>query len=169
MKALLEKAGYQGEPVVIETNKNYQYAFDTAVIAQQMLQSAGINATIEVIEWATQFEHYSTGKYQVQVFAYSGRMDPSLSFDVMSGSKDKQPRKLWDDADVQTLLAKSVAASDKAERQAILDQLHEKFIADVPMVPLYNFTVVAAANARIEGYKASTVQLPLLWNVSVKN
>lgn len=168
VKALLEKAGYKGEPVVIETNKNYQYAFDTAVIAQQMLQSAGINATIDVIEWATQFEHYSTGKYQIQVFAYSGRMDPSLSYDVMSGSKDKQPRKLWDDADVQALLAKSVAASDKAERQAIFDQLHEKFIADVPMVPLYNFTVVAAANARIEGYKASTVQLPLLWNVSIK-
>jgi peptide/nickel transport system substrate-binding protein len=169
VKTLLEKAGYKGEPVVIETNKNYQYAFDTAVIAQQMLQSAGINASIEVIEWATQFEHYSTGKYQVQVFAYSGRMDPSLSYDVMSGSKDKQPRKLWDEADVRALLAKTIAASDKAERQAIFDQLHEKFIADVPMVPLYNFTVVAAANARIESYKASTVQLPLLWNVSVKN
>ncbi len=169
VKSLLEKAGYNGEPVVIETNKNYQYAFDTAVIAQQMLQSAGINATIEVIEWATQFEHYSTGKYQVQVFAYSGRMDPSLSYDVMSGPKDKQPRKLWDDADVQALLAKSIAASEKSERQTIFDELHEKFIEDVPMIPLYNFTVVAASGARIEGYKASTIQLPLLWNVSIKN
>lgn len=169
VKALLEKAGYQGEPVVIETNKNYQYAFDTAIIAQQMLQSAGINATIEVIEWATQFEHYSKGKYQVQVFAYSGRMDPSLSYDVMSGSKEKQPRKLWDDPEVQTLLAKSIATTTKADRQAIFDQLHEKSLIDVPMVVLYNFTVVAATSARVDGYNASSVQLPLLWNVAVKN
>lgn len=166
-KKLLAEAGYKGEKIVMLANKRYPQSFDAAVVAQQMLKAAGINVEIEVLEWATQLDRYNKGNYQIQAFPYSGRLDPSLSFESMTGPKDKQPRKLWDDAQVQALLEKSMAVADKNERQAIFDELHKRFIADVPMVMLYNGIVGGAFGKRVKGYTSSLTSLPRLWEVAV--
>ena len=166
-KKLLAEAGYKGEKIVMLANKRYPQSFDAAVIAQQMLKSVGINAEIEVLEWATQLDRYNKGNYQIQAFPYSGRLDPSLSFESMTGPKDKQPRKLWDDPEVQALLDRSMIIADKGQRQAIFDELHKRFIADVPMVMLYNGIVGGASTKRVKGYTSSLTSLPRLWEVSV--
>ncbi len=166
-KKLLQEAGYKGEKIVMLANKRYPQSFDAAVVAQQMLKAAGINVEIEVLEWATQLDRYNKGNYQIQAFPYSGRLDPSLSFESMTGPKDKQPRKLWDDAQVQALLEKSMAIADRSQRQAIFDELHKRFIADVPMVMLYNGIVGGAFGKRVKGYTSSLTSLPRLWEVSV--
>ncbi|WP_332681968.1 ABC transporter substrate-binding protein [Bosea sp. (in: a-proteobacteria)] len=166
-KKLLAEAGYKGEKIVMLANKRYPQSFDAAVVSQQMLKAAGINVEIEVLEWATQLDRYSKGNYQIQAFPYSGRLDPSLSFESMTGPKDKQPRKLWDDPAVQALLDKSMVVAGKSERQAIFDELHKRFIADVPMVMLYNGIVGGAYGKRVKGYTSSLTSLPRLWEVSV--
>src|SRR5690606_30802527 len=43
-KALLQEAGYVGQEIVILTNQQYKSMYDTAVVAQAMLQANGINA-----------------------------------------------------------------------------------------------------------------------------
>jgi peptide/nickel transport system substrate-binding protein len=149
-------------------NKRYPQSFDAAVVAQQMLKAAGINVEIEVLEWATQLDRYNKGNYQIQAFPYSGRLDPALSFESMTGPKDKQPRKLWDNPEVQALLEKSMVVGDKAERQKIFDELHRRFIAEVPMVMLYNGIVGGAHGKRVKGYTSSLTSLPRLWEVSVE-
>ena len=45
-------------------------------MAQAMMQAVGINARIEVLEWATQLDRYNTGKYQISSFTFSSRIDP---------------------------------------------------------------------------------------------
>jgi peptide/nickel transport system substrate-binding protein len=85
----------------------------------------------------------------------------------MTGPKDKQPRKLWDNPEVQALLDKSMVVADKAQRQEIFDELHKRFIADVPMVMLYNGIVGGAVSKRVKGYTSSLTSLPRLWEVSV--
>jgi len=166
-RKLLAEAGYKGEKIVMMATKRYPQSFDTAVVAQQMLKAAGLNVEIEVLEWATQLDRYTKGNYQMQAFPYSGRMDPALSFESMTGPKDKQPRKLWDDAQVQEMLEKSMIVGDQAERQAIFNELHKRFLADVPMVMLYNGIVGGASARRVQGYTASLTSLPRLWEVSV--
>ncbi|WP_439499388.1 ABC transporter substrate-binding protein [Bosea sp. (in: a-proteobacteria)] len=165
-KKLLAESGYKGEQIVMLANKRYPQSFDAAVISQQMLKAAGINAEIEVLEWATQLDRYSKGNYQMQAFPYSGRLDPALSFESMTGPKDKQPRKLWDDPAVQELLDRSMVVSDRAERQKIFDELHKRFIADVPMVMLYNGIVAGVTSKRVKGYVSTMMSLPRLWEVS---
>jgi peptide/nickel transport system substrate-binding protein len=166
-RKLLAEAGYKGEKIVMLANKRYPQSFDAAVVAQQMLQSAGINAEIEVLEWATQLDRYSKGNYQMQAFPYSGRLDPSLSFESVTGPKDKQPRKLWDNAEAQALLERSMVVADKAERQRLFDELHRRFLADMPMVMLYNGIVAGGTAKRVNGYVSSLTSLPRLWEVSV--
>lgn len=166
-KSLLKEAGYKGEKITMLANKRYPQSFNAAVVAQQMLQGAGLNVEIEVLEWATQLDRYSKGNYQIQAFPYSGRMDPALSFESITGPKDKQPRKLWDNPEVQALLDKSMVVAAAAERQAIFDELHRRFLAEMPMVMLYNGIAGGAMGRRVEGYASSLTSLPRLWEVSV--
>jgi peptide/nickel transport system substrate-binding protein len=166
-KKLLQEAGYKGEPLVMLANKRYPQSFDAAVVAQQMLQAAGINVQIEVLEWATQLDRYSKGNYQLQAFPYSARLDPALSFESVTGPKATQPRKVWDNPEAQALLDKSMVVSDRAERQKLFDELHQRFMADVPMVMLYNGIDAGAYGSRVKGYRSSILSKPRLWEVSI--
>lgn len=166
-KKLVTDAGYKGETITMLANKRYPESFDTAVVAQQMLQAIGLKVEIEVLEWATQLDRYTKGNYQIQAFPYSGRMDPALSYESMTGPKDKQPRKLWDNPEVQALLDKSMIVNGKDERQAIFDELHKRFLAEVPMVMLYNGIVGGAMSAKTKGYVSTVSSLPRAWEVTV--
>ncbi len=166
VKQLLAEAGYDGKPIVMLTNKHYTSMYDGAIVAQAMLEAAGIKVELEVMEWGAQLDQYTAGSYQMMSFSYSARLDPALSFDSIMGSKDKQPRKVWDDPAAQAVLAKSMVAADKAERQALFDDLDQRFKAAVPMIPLYNGADVFAVSKRVEGYKSWPGAIPRLWSVS---
>ena len=167
-KALLAEAGYKGEPIKMITNKRYEAMFDASVLAQAMAQEAGINLQLDVLDWATELDRYTKGDYQAMSFGYSARLDPSLSFEMISGDKDKQPRKVWDNPDGLALLAKSMQVAAKPERQAIFDQMEALFRADVPMVPIYSVFQTAAVRADVVGYKNWALGQPRGWGVSIK-
>jgi peptide/nickel transport system substrate-binding protein len=166
---LLQEAGYKGEPVVILTNKRYPQTFASSVLIQAMLQSVGINATLEVLEWGTQLDRYSKGNYQVMAFPYSARLDPALSYESVMGPKDKQPRKVWDNPEAQALLEKSMVISGKEERQKIFDELHRRFLAEVPFVMIYNGVEASAFRKNVQGYNASVLSKPRAWEVKISN
>ncbi len=52
-KALLADSGYKGEPLVLMTNKDYQYMFKSAVVASEQLKALGINVKLDVLDWPT--------------------------------------------------------------------------------------------------------------------
>jgi len=166
LQRLLAEAGYRGERLVITTNKQYAHHFDLAVIVQAMLLKAGVNADIEVLEWGVQHAKYQKGNFQMMAFSYSGRMDPSLSFEAMMGSKATQPRKVWDDPASQALLMQSMTTTDPAARQALFDQLHRNAIAQVPFIVVFNALVKAVSHNSVIGYRTSMLDSPFLWEVS---
>lgn len=163
--ALLAEAGYKGEKITILTNRRSAINFDTAMIAQAMLQAVGINAEIEVLDWATQLDRYNSGNYQVMAFNYSNRADPALAFQAIAGSKAEKANAIWDNDEVVALIAEVTAEADPAKRQALFDTLHQRFIADLPLVMLTNNLDVSATRPGVEGYR--TLQgIVRLWGVS---
>lgn len=166
---LLQEAGYRGQPLTIIANKRSMVpSYDLAIIAQAMLQAVGINAQVEVMEWGTQLERYQSGRYQAMSFTYSARFDPALSFEQATGNKDKESRKVWEDPQAIEMLTQALKEGDTAKRQVIFDQLHERFIDQVPMIVMYNGLDIVALNQKVEGYDAWIGQKPRLWGVSVK-
>jgi peptide/nickel transport system substrate-binding protein len=166
-KQLLKEAGYKGQPIVIQANKRAHVpSFSVAVMSQAMMQAAGINAQIEVLEWATQLDRYNSGNYQMSSFTYSSRLDPALSYEQFSGNKAKQPRKVWDDAAAQKLIDQSFTEADPKKRQALFDQLHAQMIAKTPLVILYNVTDSWAVRKRVAGFTVWEGK-PLLWNTKL--
>ncbi|KFL32774.1 peptide ABC transporter substrate-binding protein [Devosia riboflavina] len=168
-KALLAEAGYKGEPITWLTTEFYPQLFSAAILVQAMAQEAGINIQIETLDWATLLDRYTNGTYQAMSFTYSARLDPSLSYDMVSGDKAAQPNKVWDSVEGRDLMAKARVSSDPAERQAIFDQLEGMIRADVPLLVLYSGTRVSAAHAGVEGYATWPVGLPRAWGVSVNS
>lgn len=167
-KKLLAEAGYKGETIKLMTTKRYPSIFDIALVTQAMAQEAGIKIELEVLEWATMLDRYTKGEFQAMAFPYSARLDPSLSFEMVSGDKDKQPRKVWDNAEARALLTQSMEIADKAQRQALFDKLEASFRADVPMITMYSSVETSAARANVQNYGGWALGQPRAWGVSLK-
>ncbi|MGY2285530.1 ABC transporter substrate-binding protein [Pseudomonas gingeri] len=164
---LLREAGYKGEPIKLIVNKRYAAIFDMGVFVQAMAKASGINLELETLEWGTQLERYQTGNYQMMAFPYSERLDPALSFDSVTGDKDKEPRKVWDNPEARQWLREAQRESDIDKRQALFDQLHRQMLKDVPMIPMYNGNAIAASRDYVQGLRTWPVSKPRLWTVSV--
>lgn len=166
-KKLLAEAGYKGQPIKMIANKRYPLTFDVAVFVQAMAQQAGINIELEVLDWATQLDKYTKGDYQSMSFVYSARLDPSLNFEMMTGPKASQPRKVWDNPDAQKILQQSMLIADPAKRQPLFDELYYRWTADMPAIVLSNGVEVVAMRNNVKGFKAFPMGMPRFWDVTM--
>lgn len=162
-QALLQEAGYKGQPITIQTNKRYAGMDENAVIVQAMLAAAGFNARLEVLDWATQLENYQAGKFELSSFSFSARLDPSLFYGILIGNKDKQPTRQWEDPKAIELLTQSIATSDVAARKATMQQLHALMAEQVPVLGLYYEPVVDGVGPKLKGYHAWAADKSFLW------
>jgi peptide/nickel transport system substrate-binding protein len=168
-KQLLTEAGYKGERIKITTNNRKSApSFNIAVVIQAMLQQVGVPADIDVVEWATHMDRFLKGNYQIMVHSYSSRFDPALSFEHFTGPKSSQPRKVWDNPEVQQLLEKAAATSDEGTRQKMFDELHTRMLDEMPLIILFNQLDAWATSARVEGFTPNEGRARV-WGVGIKN
>ena len=164
-RALLEEAGYNGETVTIEANKRYTGMYDNAVMLQAMLQAAGINAQIEVLDWAAQLDNFFSGNFQMSSFGYSQRTDPAIIYGMFIGDKDQYATSQWDDPEVSELYGKITSEADFDTRRALLVELQQKMAEDVPILPLNYWPVVQMVGPGVHGYEAWSLAKPRAWGV----
>lgn len=163
---LLEEAGYKGEKLVLLTNRRSPINYEAAVIAQAMLQAVGINSEIQVLEWASQLDLYYSGEYQAMAFNYSSQSDPGLIFRNIIGDKDERPNSIWEGEDIDAMADEALQIIDPAARQAIFDDLHRRFLAELPMVMLANNFDVGVSRSNVSNYR-TWQGFARMWNVSV--
>lgn len=170
VKKLLAEAGYKGQTIKLIANKRSTVpSFPVAVVAQAMMQAAGINSEIEVLEWATQLDLYSKGNYQMMSFSYSARIDPAQSYNQFSGPKDTYLSKAWDSRRPDELIEKATITADEGERQKLFDELHKLMLADAPLIFLYNQVDTAVVSKRLQGFAPWVASKPRLWEVGLAN
>ncbi|MGH8270532.1 MAG: ABC transporter substrate-binding protein, partial [Steroidobacteraceae bacterium] len=163
----LATCGYRGEPITLMANHRYPMMFDAAVLVQAMAAQAGIHLSIDTMDWASQLSHYLDGSYQAMVFAFSSKLDPSLNFLQLIGSKASDPRKVWDTARARSLLAASMAIGDRSVRQQYFDRLTTALLEDVPAIILFNSTRIAAVRPDVTGFAEWPAGEPRYWNVAL--
>lgn len=165
-RELLRLAGYRGEPVRIQTNRRYKNMFDNAVVVQAMLQAAGMNAQLEVMDWATQLAYYQAGKFQLSSFSYSVLTDPALRYAKLIGSKSERATVQWDDPIARMLLGDLLAQSADEERTRTMERLHRRMVEQVPIIGLYNGDSAMVARAELRELAAWPAGTLVLWGVS---
>ncbi len=164
-KALLAEAGYDGQVIKMQTNKKYQDMFDNAVIIQAMLQAAGLNVELEVLDWATQLENYFETKFQLSSFGYSARLDPALMYNTFVGKKENGGWYQWESDEAIALVDKAAQSLDPAERKALFEQIHRLMAKDIPIYGLYNDALAHAVAPGVEGYTLWASNKPRFWGV----
>lgn len=164
-KALLKEAGYKGQPIKIQSNMRPGGYNDVAIATQAMLAAVGINAQIEVLDWATQLQNYAQGKFQLSSFAYSSRLDPALAYSSLIGDKEKNPAMQWADPEANRLLDAAKQSNDPAERQKLFEQIHALMAESIPTLGLFNDVQVSAAGPAVRGYKPWPALTARYWGV----
>lgn len=166
-KRELAEAGYNGEEIKIIANKRGDVpSFPAAVIAQAMMQQAGLNVQIEVLDYATQVERRRSGNYQVISQSVAPRFDPVFAYDFYVGDKSRDPSAMWDDPRAIELMDAAYREGDPAKRQAIFDEFHELMLEEVPGIFLYDMVDVWATTNKLEGMPVWQSN-PRLWEVSL--
>ena len=164
-QALLAEAGYSGQTIKIQTNTRYQGMYENSVMIQAMLQAAGIKAELEVLDWAAQLDNYLVGKFQIQSFGYSARLDPSQMYGLIIGDKESAPTRQWENDKANELYLQSTKTTDFEERKALFKEIHALMAEEVPILGLYYEPVTDAIAAGVNGYNVWPADKTRTWGV----
>ncbi|MFK4259600.1 ABC transporter substrate-binding protein [Agrobacterium tumefaciens] len=164
-KALLKEAGYKGQPIKIQTNTRYPGMYDNSVLIQAMLTSVGMNAQLDVLDWAAQLENFLSGKFQLQSFGFSPLADPSLRYSGLIGDKSKDASLQWENNEALALNIAAMKETDTEKRLELFKQIHALMVRDVPIFGLYYTPIVDAAAPKVRDYKVWAMDRVRAWDV----
>lgn len=164
-RRLLAQARYQGQPILLVTNRRYPAMFNQALLVQAMARQAGINIQLEVLEWATQLDRWLSGKYQLMSFGFSARADPYLNYDSILGDRRMNKSKIWNNPAAITLQRAAGQEVNATARQELFDQLHALMLADCPVIVLFSPSDVNAVRSGVRGFDSWVMGRARLWGV----
>ncbi|MBM7634751.1 ABC transporter substrate-binding protein [Geomicrobium sediminis] len=160
--SMLEEAGYDGEEIRILTSRDYDFHYNVAVVAHQQLEEMGINATLNVVDWATllslrddpnEYEMFVTSFFVYAVPHQYPFFNPSWA-----GWTDHPGyEEYFDEID---------QAETQEEALALFEELQELFYEDVPVVNIGHYDNVEAVSDRLIDYEL--LMGPIFWNVQVE-
>lgn len=158
-KELMEKAGYNNEPLVLVTTEDYAEMYNATLVVQEQLKQAGFNAEVETYDFSTFMEHRADPKqFSMYITSNSYNMLP-IQLSVLDSG--------WAGLDApevaEGITAIRHAESDEAAAEAWADLqtfLYEYGAATV----LGHYTGVTAMNESIEG--ANYLRFNTYWGVS---
>lgn len=136
-RALLAKAGYQGEEIVFRTLPYYLNAPEAGEIMQQMWQAAGLNVRLEIVE---NFEQIRAPGVHILPTSVAFRYPDPLGGGVIVhwGPRAVMQRQgYWSPAEYNQVGEQLAAATDPAERRALFQRMLDIWEAEAPGVIMY--------------------------------
>lgn len=152
-KELLAKAGYpNGFDFTITVPSNYKFHVDTAQVIAEQLKAVGINAKVEMVEWATWYsEVYKGEKYQGTIIGLDSNLAPSdiLRFYPSTSSKNFMN---YSSAQFDEVYAKAGMEADDAKKVAYYKDLQRMLTEDAAAVFVQNPALTVAVSSKLDGY-----------------
>jgi peptide/nickel transport system substrate-binding protein len=156
-KKYLARAGYQGEPVVLLTNKDYPPMYNSALVMQQQLQAVGINAQMKVVDWPTSVQmalnttegwnfHFTGWGTQPALGGLATMqflVQPNATYKPQGGKDDPDLLAAWNDMNTMPT----------AEgRQEAFARMQKLVLERVYALPFGSFTKVQAVRSDVNGF-----------------
>jgi oligopeptide transport system substrate-binding protein len=125
------------------------------VVAQMAKQKLGVNITLANYEWKTYLETRSTQQFDLARFAWCGDYNEASTFlDIMTTDNENNDGK-WSNAEYDALMAEAKTLADPSANYTKAEQI---MAAEMPILPLYQYTSNFMLNASIKGYPYDNVQ-----------
>ncbi|MDR1835510.1 MAG: glutathione ABC transporter substrate-binding protein [Fusobacteriaceae bacterium] len=172
-KALLAAAGYpDGFQVKIWLNDNQQRR-DMAVIMQDQLKEAGIDMTIEMVEWAAFLDGTARGDHEMYVLGWvtvTGDADygiyPLLHSSQHGGAGN---RSFYTNPAVDELLDQAKGETDQEKRKALYAQVQDANQEQVPIFPVcYGYSSVGLRK-NVKGFVLRATSHYKLYGITLEN
>jgi peptide/nickel transport system substrate-binding protein len=162
-KQLLKESGYNGEEVLLDTTKQFNYFYTVGVAAQAQLRAAGINVKLNVVDWPVLLDRILSGPGKSQMFIVSSTPspDPALAY----GSVQRNNKLVAIAPDSEELRERARKTDDIATRRKIFEQIHKICYEKVPWVLIGYYNYIHAKWGYVKGYEIQATGIPRLWGV----
>ncbi|RMC37290.1 ABC transporter substrate-binding protein [Paracoccus alkanivorans] len=170
--ALLAEAGYpDGFDCVMLATAQYGMHQSTAEVCQAYLSMVGINATLDLPEWATRVKKGNEGQFDLAVMGTTAdNNDPDGLGNVLDGSLPANFSRSYglETPEISELFAKGRATFDNAERKAIYKQLEEVAIETTPIAGLAWRSQGYGMKASVSGFSNMPGQLTFYSGITLE-
>jgi oligopeptide transport system substrate-binding protein len=125
------------------------------VVAQMARQKLGVNVTLANYEWKTYLEVRSSQQFDLARYAWCGDYNEASTFlNIMTTGNEANDGK-WSNAEYDALMAEAKTLADPSPNYTKAEQI---MAAEMPILPLYQYTSVFMLNPSIKGYPYENVQ-----------
>lgn len=155
----LEEAGYDGEPVRILTNTEYQDMYNTALILQQQLEDIDITVEPQVFDFATFLQVLGERvEWDISIMSFAFRVDP-----VQNPMMRCEWGGAWCSDEKNELVDRLYSEVEFEDRYEAWDQIQQLMYDEVAGVKVADSVSVIARSTRLQNL--GSVQLaPAYWN-----
>ncbi|MDO4475216.1 MAG: ABC transporter substrate-binding protein [Lachnospiraceae bacterium] len=160
-KALVAECGMEGAEVVVKSYNTEPYA-TIGVWLQAVLQNIGLNATCQPEERSQFLDELMKEELTIFPLAWVGQaydMDEVLGGLVYSANAGSPNNEYYINEDMDALVDASRAETDAEARKEIFKQIIDKYLEDMPFVPLYNVTTAFPHTSKIVTDYPKTYQI----------
>lgn len=125
------------------------------VVSQMARQKLGVNITLANYEWKTYLEVRSQQQFDLARYAWCGDYNEASTFlNIMTTGNEANDGK-WSNAEYDRLLAEAKTLADPSANYTAAEQI---MAAEMPILPLYQYTSVFMLDPAIKGYPYDNVQ-----------
>lgn len=124
----------------------------------------GITINAEILPWHRYFESIPEFRYDIiSIMWYSWFFDPMYTFETLSSLSNGMNLSQWQNPAFISLFRKAQQETSPARRQEYLKKLEEIVMEEVPIVPVFEYTLRYMKNKRL-----SNIYLSHLGNIDFK-
>ena len=157
--ALLEEAGYNGEPLKWLTTREYDFMYRNALVAVDQLRAVGFNIELEVVDWATIVQQRNDPEaYHIFSGATTFTPDPGVW-----PCFDSEWPGFWEDSVKDDLVQRLNTQMDPEARRGVWDELQTHFWEAAPMAKFGDFFILGVRSTEVQNFEATP--FPFYWNV----
>jgi peptide/nickel transport system substrate-binding protein len=153
-RALLREAGYpNGFSLDLKVTSTFDFLRTPAEVLQAQLARIGVNLKIQAEEWSVYLPNFTSKRYVTTIIGSSGQNDPDDYLYNIFHSKSPANYLNFSDAQVDKLLDQGRATSKQETRKDIYDEVQERILQLVPMVPLFHSAQYEGLATYVKGFE----------------
>lgn len=151
VRRLLAEAGYQGEEIVLVTNTDNNYMYQSALVMQQQLNAVGMNVKLEVYDWPGSLERRrDLNAWDMFTSGHSTRFDPTANdFYFLPATTFFS----YDNPELVEHLTAASATADFQERYRNYEAAQRVMYEDAAWLKLFDMFLHQAHASSVQGYQ----------------
>ena len=153
-KQFLQEAGYNGEEVVLLTNRNYDYMYKCIVTAAEQLKAIGMNTRVDILDWPAQQARWKEPDWHLSVTGYlsQGMFAPD-AFAAFYGGGGADAGAGYNNPDMTKAFQDAMQATTLEDRKKAFEEVQRIWYEDVTGIKTVDTFGLAAIRSDIKGYK----------------